>query len=282
MQLIPTRLGKVAVDLSGEGPPLVLLHSVGHDHHDYDAVISELGLRFRTIAVDFPGHGGSDMFDPPASATASGMADALEDVVSELGLSGVVLLGNSVGGNAALRLAARRPECVRGLVLVDSTGGLLERSVLARAFCWVQGRVAVRRLTGMAFARHYFRLRNEHVEASLARIAAAHENRAFVEMHAAMWRSFATSESDHSSEVAAVRAPTLIVWGRRDPVVRPSVEGLRTRRLLPHASYVELATGHAPFVEDPAAFLAALTPWLAALPAAEGDADVVQVHQAAS
>src|SRR5712692_1836280 len=70
MQLIPTRVGRVAVNIVGDGPPLVLLHSVAHDHHDFDAIVPTLSTQFRTIAVDWPGHGESDMFDPPSSAGA--------------------------------------------------------------------------------------------------------------------------------------------------------------------------------------------------------------------
>jgi pimeloyl-ACP methyl ester carboxylesterase len=62
-----------------------------------------------------------------------------------------------------------------------------------------------------------------------------------------------------------VRCPTLIVWGARDPVLRARVAGERTRRHLPHAKYVELDTGHTPFVERPHAFLEAVLPFLEAL-----------------
>lgn len=261
MQYVPTRAGDVAVEIRGTGAPLVLLHAVAHDHRDYDAVVPSLAQRFRTIAVDWPGHGRSAMWAPPSSASASSLCDVLEDVVAALDLPPAIFMGNSVGGAASLRLAARMPHRVRALVLVD-TGGLVGRALLPRAFCWVQGREAVRRWTGMAFARTYLAVKNAGTAALLERIAEGRRRAGFVEMDAAVWRSFGDAASDLSELAASVRCKTLVAWGRRDPVLRARVEGARARRLLPHAEYLELDTGHVPFLERPEAFLAGVLPFL--------------------
>jgi pimeloyl-ACP methyl ester carboxylesterase len=261
MQYVPTRAGDVAVEIRGAGIPLVLLHAVAHDHRDYDAVVPTLARTFRTIAVDWPGHGRSAMWAPPSSASAASVFDVLEDVVDALDLPPAVFMGSSVGGAASLRLAARKPERVRGLVLVD-TGGLVGRALLPRAFCWVQGRPVVRRWTGMAFARAYLAMKNAGTAALLERIAEGRTRPGFVEMDAAMWRSFGDAGGDLSDLASAVRCKTLIVWGRRDPVLRARVEGGRVRRLLPEAEYLELDTGHVPFVERPEAFLQGVLPFL--------------------
>ena len=266
MPHIETRAGRVMVDDRGQGPPLVLLHANGHDHHDFDAILPALAA-FRTIAIDWPGCGESDLPRPPSSAGAGLCCDVLEDVLSALDVPAAVLLGNSVGGTAALRLAGRRPGRVRALVLVDP-GGLVAPSALQRAFCWVQGRELVRRLTGMAFARAYLKRRNAHAEALLGRHRAHRARPGRIALDAAMWRSFGRPEADVSAEAQTVRCPTLVIWGRLDPVLRARVEGRRARQLLPHARYLELDTGHVPFVEDPQAFLDGLLPFLAELPAA--------------
>jgi 3-oxoadipate enol-lactonase len=54
----------------------------------------------------------------------------------------------------------------------------------------------------------------------------------------------------------------LIVWGKHDPVLRARVEGKMARHVLPNAGYVELGTGHVPFLEDPQAFLDVVLPFL--------------------
>ncbi len=264
MPFIETRAGKIAVDVRGEGPPLVLLHAVGHDHRDYDDVRSALSKTHRTFAIDWPGHGESAMWRDPRAASVGALCDVLEDAVAALKVGPAVFMGNSVGGTASLRLATRAPDAVRGLVLVDS-GGFSGTALVERTFCWVQGRELVRRHAGHAFARFYLKTRGAGRERVLERMALARQRPGFVEMDAAVWRSFGTGEVDFTRKPVDVRCPALIVQGRIDPVVRTNVDARRTREQLAHAAYVELDTGHVPFVENPEAFLDAVTPFLSSL-----------------
>jgi pimeloyl-ACP methyl ester carboxylesterase len=269
MQFVNTRAGKVAYESQGVGPPLVLLHSAGHDHHDFDAVIPALSQRFRTIAIDWPGCGQSESPNPPSSASAELMCDTLEDIVEGLKLEPAIFVGNSIGGTAAIRLAGRRAERVRGLVPVNS-GGFTRKSATARVFCWVQGREWVRRTTGLRFARAYMTRRSPHVDEVLARVQASLSNPAGIAVHAALWRSFSGRGNDVTLEASKVRCPTLVVWGREDPVVPSGKDGKRAREMLPGARYVELDTGHVPFAEDPKAFLEAVLPFLDSLSSTSG------------
>jgi pimeloyl-ACP methyl ester carboxylesterase len=262
MQRIALRAGTVAYAVEGAGPPVVLLPAIGHDHRDFDAIVPALARDHRTIAIDWPGFGSSPAPDPPSSASAALMCDVLEQLVDALDLEPAIYLGNSVGGAAAVRLAARRPDRVRGLVLVD-TGGFTPMTPLTRAFCRMQGRAWVRRTTGLAFARFYTTRRHAGARAMLDRVAAAIREPATVAVHAAVWRSFAEPESDMTRVV--IECPTLVVWGRRDPVLRASVDGARVRATIPHAQWIVLDTGHVPFVEEPEAFLEATSPFLASL-----------------
>jgi len=228
-----------------------------------ETLASELAREFRVITLDWPGHGESAMPSPPASLGVARISDALEDVVAALRVGPATFLGNSVGATASVRLAVRMPEQVRALVLVDS-GGFVSLSPMVRAFCWVQGRAFVRRRFGMAFARNYFKVRNAHVDAALSRMAVTHRDKAFIEATAALWRSFGTAENDLVEAARTIRAPAMIAWGRRDPVIRAKVEGKLARATLPHARYVEFDTGHIPFLEEPEAFLEAVLPFLRA------------------
>lgn len=262
MPQVQTRAGRLAYESIGSGTPLVLLHSVAHDRHDYDDIVPTLAERFRVIAVDWPGHGESDMWPEPKRASVGGVCDALEDVVEALELPPAVFMGNSVGGTASLRLAARKPKHVRALVLVDS-GGVTGQSALVRSFCWVQGRELVRHWTGLAFAKSYLKTRGPGRARVLNVIARQRQRPGFIEMDAALWRSFGTVDNDMVSAASKVTVPTLIVWGKRDPVLPANGDGRRLRDLISHAKYAELDTGHVPFVENPRAFLDAVSPFLA-------------------
>src|ERR1700730_12520258 len=121
MATLTTRTGEVAYVQTGAGRPVVLLHATLHDRHDFDPIVEALARRRRVVAVDWPGHGESKSTD---SVTGPSLADALDDIVDALNLEDIVLIGNSVGGMAAARLAISPPALVRGLVLVN-TGGVL-------------------------------------------------------------------------------------------------------------------------------------------------------------
>jgi pimeloyl-ACP methyl ester carboxylesterase len=257
---LETRFGELAVEIHGAGTPFVLLHSGGHDRHDFDAITPRLSERFQTVAIDLLGHGESACVDP-ARMGARAVCEAAEDAVRALRLPPALVMGNSVGGMAALYLAARAPEHVRGLVLV-SPSGLVEQTALVRGLCWIQGREWIRRHTGMAFARSYLVRRSAHTDAILARMTDKRRDPRFIAMEAALWRSFGRPESDLSALAPSIMAPTALVWGRRDPVIRAKVEGARARKLLPHASWIELDAGHVPFAETPTAFLEAIEPFL--------------------
>jgi pimeloyl-ACP methyl ester carboxylesterase len=121
------RVDGTAVHVSGRGPAVVLLHANGGSHHDFDAVVGTISRHATVFAVDWPGHGDSASAPAP---TACGFADLLPGVLDHLGAGPYTLIGNSVGGFAALRTAARRPDLVDRLVLVDP-GGFTPRSPLA-------------------------------------------------------------------------------------------------------------------------------------------------------
>lgn len=108
---------------TGEGDDvLVLLHGAEADSTMWDPYIEGLARDRRAMAVDLPGHGGTDA---PADldASAAGIARWFADLLAFEGLDRVDLLGHSMGGTVALHIGLLAPHLVRRLVLVD-TGGL--------------------------------------------------------------------------------------------------------------------------------------------------------------
>src|SRR5690349_3114564 len=112
---------RLAVAREGCGPPLVCLHAIGHGGGDFAALARAMADRFEVIRVDWPGQGRSDD-DPGHPAGPARYADLLEGLLETLGVERPLIVGNSIGGAAAMLHASRRP--VRGLVLCD-TGGLV-------------------------------------------------------------------------------------------------------------------------------------------------------------
>lgn len=256
MPTLQTSAGTIAYDERGEGPPLVLMSSGAHDRDDFDELRGLLP-NLRTIAVDWPGHGGSPV--PPRGASAMGFADAAEELVEQLAPEGAIVLGNSVGGFAAGRLAIRRPELVAGLVLVDA-GGFAARTPLVHAFCALMSRPWFLRRIYPTFAARYMRPRTAADRRSLAAAVATVSENPGLSVVCDLWRSFASPQHDLRPQVAAISAPTLVVWGRRDPVI-PLRVGRKVAASIPGAKLVVLDTGHVPSTGDPEGFAAWLVPF---------------------
>lgn len=105
---------------SSSGPPLVLVHGLGGAASNWSELVPLLAPRFRLLVPDLPGHGGSS---PLSSApTLSPFADAVAAIAEREGLLPATVVGHSLGGVVALRLALRRPDAVQSLVLAAAAG----------------------------------------------------------------------------------------------------------------------------------------------------------------
>jgi pimeloyl-ACP methyl ester carboxylesterase len=237
--------------------------SGAHTRSDYDELRELLPPALRTIVVDWPAHGES-----PAGRGDGGvahLAGVAEEVLAELAPAGAVVLGNSVGGFAAASIAIRRPELVRGLVIVDG-GGFVARTLQVRVLCALMGRPWFLRAIYPAFSAGYMRSRTEADRRARALSIATTRRKDGLGAVAELWRSFASPEHDLRDAAPAIGAPTLLVWGRKDPVIRLSV-GRRIERLIPGARLATLDTGHVPHTSDPEGFARELLAFIASLPA---------------
>jgi pimeloyl-ACP methyl ester carboxylesterase len=116
---------RVSALVWGDGDPeLVFLHGGAQNAHTWDTVALALGRPL--VAVDLPGHGYSDWRDDHNYLPAMN-AEAVATAVRELAPDAEVVVGMSLGGLTAVRLAASHPDLVRRLVVVDVTPGANEK-----------------------------------------------------------------------------------------------------------------------------------------------------------
>lgn len=256
---LPT--GEVHYTEQGQGPALVLLHANPGDSRDFEAVVPALARHARVIALDWPGYGLSSLPDQPEACNVHFFDDVLSAFVAALALPPVTLIGNSLGGHAAARLALAEPDKVRALVLV-SPGGFTDHNLVTRAFCRLQGsRLA---LPPRLWARLYLRRRTAATAEMLRRAATLQSSRPRLMLNRAVWRSFAEPEHDLRALAAGIRAPTLLMFGKKDPAIPARKDGVQAARSMPDASFVSMPCGHAPFAEMPEQFLAHVLPFLRA------------------
>jgi pimeloyl-ACP methyl ester carboxylesterase len=109
---------RIACHVGGDpaAPPLVLLHALGEDASSWEAVAAGLAPHFALLALDLRGHGASDR---PGRYSHELMRDDVIGVLDSFGLSGVVLVGHSLGGAVAYLVALQRPDLVARLVVED-------------------------------------------------------------------------------------------------------------------------------------------------------------------
>ncbi|EGL83818.1 2-succinyl-6-hydroxy-2,4-cyclohexadiene-1-carboxylate synthase [Caldalkalibacillus thermarum TA2.A1] len=124
---------RYALEVKGEGPPLLLLHGFTGSKHSWQPFIHSWSRHFTTIAIDLLGHGESDS---PQDHRRYGITYAVQDlqaVLEQLGVDKINVLGYSMGGRLAIALASSFPAKVNSMVLESTSPGLkTEEEQLAR------------------------------------------------------------------------------------------------------------------------------------------------------
>lgn len=101
---------------AGDGPPLVLLHGLFGNAHNFRTAQRALAARFRVIALDLRNHGASPHADPMSYAALAG---DVRETLAAVGALPAIVVGHSMGGKTAMRLALDAPGDVARLVVVD-------------------------------------------------------------------------------------------------------------------------------------------------------------------
>ncbi|MFM7756476.1 MAG: alpha/beta fold hydrolase [Actinomycetota bacterium] len=258
MQSETRRIGDIAVHVQGEGPSLVLLHANGGSHHDFAAVIDALASRAKVFAIDWPGHGDSGPSHEPGACSFADLLPILLDGIDE---GPYTVIGNSVGGFAALRTAARRPDLVRNVVVINP-GGFTPRWPSTFLACTFFGSERVAPVAMRLLPRLYLRRKTAAVQSIRNAAVEASRDANKARVFARIWRSFTDREHDSRADASAIEVPILVFWGTRDPILPWLVDGRRAKRSMRSAQFVMLPCGHQAFAEMPEQFMGPLEEFL--------------------
>lgn len=248
---------RVRVAESGDGPTLLLLHGLFLDNSTWNGVRATLAQSYRVVTPDLPGFGVSEKPHPSRFPyTVESFAEVVADLYAGLDLGRAALVGHCLGGAIAVTLAARHPELVSELVLVDA---LMEAPRLG-AYGWlglmpVVGGVVLRQVWNRAVFGAFFReqlvadRRAVGAQTIDAYYEAFNDPAARASVHATLHRSLDVRPL--AARAGGLRLPTLVAWGGSDRVVPPDV-GRRLARAVKDSRFELLDAGHAPQEERPA------------------------------
>jgi pimeloyl-ACP methyl ester carboxylesterase len=248
----------VAYDEAGGGsaPPLLIVHGFVGGRDDFAGVLDALAEDRRVVAVDLPGHGGSDGPDDPAAYGLSALAAWVLRVAEALDLGEPHLLGHSLGGLIAQRAAASSSQRLRSLVLMDTGLGALREE-------------AAERIVRIAVAA-----RDEGPEAALA--ASVDGQRLDPEEHAAGLERMARPRTAAivggarglvnavplGAFLRGIDIPVLVVHGEDDDVWRPNEQRLLAATVAGAVYAVVPGAAHSPQRENPEAWAAVVRGFL--------------------
>ena len=257
---------KVAVQgpVDGSGVPVLLSHALGANLHLWDALAAQLAAQGHPVLrYDHRGHGGSAV--PAGPYRMDDLVDDAARLVREWGRGPVVFVGLSMGGMVGQGLAVRHPELVRGLVLANTSAQYPEAAMAVWA-----GRIETVEAQGLEAV----------VDGTLERwfgaAFRAAQPEALAGIRAMLLRTdvagyvascHAVANVDWLSRLGEVTCPTLIVAGEHDTGAPVAMSQAIAERIAGAELVVLAGAAHISVVEQPAAFAAHLSAFLARLPA---------------
>jgi len=248
---------------AGSGPDVILLHGLGADRGSWNFTVPALASKYHVYAPDQVGFGQSDK--PAIDYRVGTLVDFLDAFYEKLSISKATLVGNSLGGWVALEFAIAHPDKVDRLVLVDSAGysplrtgtHALSRETLQplnpatvedekrlMALVFYKKTFATDQFAELAFAAHL--RKNDGYTIDRFIDAAVH------------------GEDMLDGKLGAIKAPTLIVWGREDALVPLAAAKAFAEDIHGAESVILDGCGHVPPVECAAPFNQALLKYLGA------------------
>ncbi|WP_433374184.1 alpha/beta fold hydrolase [Actinoplanes sp. CA-142083] len=253
--------------------PAVYVHGLGGSSQNFTDVAGLLADRFDGQAVDLPGFGYSD---PSPRYSIASFAATLIGYLEHAGRGAVHLVGNSLGGSIAVRVAALRPDLIRTLTLISPAmpfldprrtahGPYLPILALPRAdriFAWGMSRLTVEEMADQVLEACFGDIRKasdqrraEALEEIRLRYTVSHYPRAYLGtlrgLVSSFLRAYLPGRNSQWRLATEITAPTLVIGGLNDKLVDPRVNA-QVARAVPDSRLLILpGVGHVAQMEVP-------------------------------
>lgn len=222
--------------LIGQGEHVVFLHGWGGDVSAFLFTANRLKDRYKCLLLDLYGFGLTP--EPSRAYTVGDYADGVAAEMENAGMTSAVIVGHSFGGRVALELAAKYPNKVVSLVLVDGAG-LKPRRKLS-----------------------YFLKVYSHKFLIKLGFSGLKGSRDYQTLSPVMKKTFISVVNyDQTHLLRKISCPTAIFWGKEDKVTPPYM-AKKFKKGIRDSEIFWLKGGHFAYVEDEAVFLPVLTAFL--------------------
>jgi pimeloyl-ACP methyl ester carboxylesterase len=252
-----------------DGQALVLIHGSNASLHTWEPWVARLQDRYRIVTLDLPGHGLTGK-DPRGIYDSRAYAEIVDQVMQRLGVAHAVVGGNSMGGGVAWHYALAHPEKLDGLVLIDAAGAPSQKPRKMPIGFRLARMPIISELARVITPRRMFEasLKTSVYNPSFATPQMVDRywelNRYPGNREATMARFAQAANNKPASAVqlAAVKAPVLILWGEEDNLI-PVASARWFHQALPGSRLIIYPkVGHIPMEEVADQSAADLKTWL--------------------
>lgn len=265
---------RVAYQDVGDGDTLLLIHGIAGSSATWRAVTPQLSKRYRVVAPDLPGHGKSAK--PRGDYSLGAFAVWLRDLLDELGITRVTVVGHSLGGGVAMQFAYQHRDYCRRVVLIGSGGLGPDLNWILRILSAPGAELVLPVIAPQPMLNLGAKVGSWLTSAGVRSPRAGE-----------MWNAYA-SLSDRQTRQAFLRTlrsvmdyrgqavsalskmhlthglPTLLIWGDQDRII-PVAHGYAAHAAVPGSRLEVLAgVGHFPHVESPTAVVEILDDFIVA------------------
>jgi pimeloyl-ACP methyl ester carboxylesterase len=265
---------------SSDKPPLLLVHGFGASTDHWRKNIDQLKSQFQVWAIDLLGFGRSAK--PKQEYSGNLWREQLHDFVTEVIQQPTILAGNSLGGYAALCVAAEYPNSTAGLILLNSAGpfsdpqpnsasqsrsnpfGKMIRSILLQPwasfllFQYVRHRSIIRKVLNQVYFDP-----NAVTEQLIEDIYRPSCDRGAADVFNAVFKTPQGEKVDVL--LNKMSCPLLLLWGEKDPWIKAREKGRQFRQYYPQLTEHYLQAGHCPHDEVPEQVNSLITDWVSTL-----------------
>ena len=247
---------RVHVSDQGEGPVLVLVHGLVSSLHTWDGWADELADTFRIVRLDLPGFGLTGPH-PRAAYDADSMVDFFEKFRIAMGLEKMHLAGNSLGGFVSWLYALRHPDRVEKLVLIDPVAYAQDLLPFIKLLSlpgaeYLGLRINPSRSVAQGIADVFGD--PARVSAAVVRryqdLALRPGNRAALIAYCRIMLQL-NQNNPYEAQIAGLRVPTLLMWGKLDRWIPPCHVPLWQRDVRGLQVKLYEGVGHVPMEEAP-------------------------------